>query len=203
MSGIYYLTLLLVLTSSIWKDRKFLILLFLDFSAAILICWRRKWHPTLVLLPGKSHGRRSLIGYSLWGRKESDTTERLHFTPFTHFILYHWRRKWQPTPVFLPGESHGQRSLAGHGAWGCRESDTTEVTEHILIYNLKGFFEEFLFLFTFCVTLISLKINTSGKCSRLLYDTWSFCVGLTAQLGYSSLSYDLCILLIYAFCNIL
>ena len=35
-----------------------------------------------------------------------------------------------PLPVFLPGESHGQRSLAGHGPWGRRESDTTEVTEH-------------------------------------------------------------------------
>ena len=34
-----------------------------------------------------------------------------------------WRRKWQPTPVFLPGESHGQRSLAGYNPWGCTESD--------------------------------------------------------------------------------
>ena len=34
-----------------------------------------KWHPTPVLLPGESHGGRSLVGYSLWGRKESDTTE--------------------------------------------------------------------------------------------------------------------------------
>ena len=40
---------------------------------------RREWHPTPVLLPGKSHGRRSLVGYSPWGRWESDTTERLHF----------------------------------------------------------------------------------------------------------------------------
>ena len=39
-----------------------------------------KWHPTPVLLPGKSHGRRSLVGYSPWGRKESDTTEQLYFT---------------------------------------------------------------------------------------------------------------------------
>ena len=40
---------------------------------------RRHWQPTPVLLPGKSHGRRSLLGCSPWGRKESDTTERLHF----------------------------------------------------------------------------------------------------------------------------
>ena len=44
------------------------------------IPWRRKWHPTPVLLPGKSHGLRSLVGYSPWGRKESDITERLCFT---------------------------------------------------------------------------------------------------------------------------
>ena len=43
---------------------------------------RRQWHPTPVLLPGKSHGRRSLVGCSPWGREELDTTERLHF-PFS------------------------------------------------------------------------------------------------------------------------
>ena len=37
-----------------------------------------------------------------------------------------WRRKWQPTPVFLPGESHGQRSLAGYSPWHRKETDTTE-----------------------------------------------------------------------------
>ena len=45
--------------------------------------WRRQWHPTPVLLPGESHGRRSLVGCSPWGLEESDTTERLHF----HFSL--------------------------------------------------------------------------------------------------------------------
>ena len=39
-----------------------------------------------------------------------------------------WRRKWQPTPIFLPGESHGQRSLLGYSPWSHKESDTTEVT---------------------------------------------------------------------------
>ena len=37
-----------------------------------------------------------------------------------------WRREWQPTPVFLPGEFHGQRSLVGYSSWGQKESDTTE-----------------------------------------------------------------------------
>ena len=45
--------------------------------------WTRKWQPTLVLLPGESHGETSLVGYSPWGCKESDMTERLHF----HFPL--------------------------------------------------------------------------------------------------------------------
>ena len=49
----------------------------------IEIFQRRQWNPTLVLLPGKSHGRRSLVGCNPWGCKESDTTERLHF----HFLL--------------------------------------------------------------------------------------------------------------------
>ena len=44
---------------------------------------RRQWQPTPVLLPGKSHGRRGLVGYSPWGREESDMTEQLHF----HFSL--------------------------------------------------------------------------------------------------------------------
>ena len=40
----------------------------------------------------------------------------------------HWRRKWQPTPVFLPGKSQGWGSLVGYRLWGCTESDTTEAT---------------------------------------------------------------------------
>ena len=56
------------------------------------IPWRRKWKPTLVPLPGKSHGWRSLVGYNPWGRKESDTAERLHI----HF---------HPEPGFLEAEA--------------------------------------------------------------------------------------------------
>ena len=44
------------------------------------------------------------------------------------FTFTHWRRKWQPTPVFLPGESQGQGSLGGCRLWGRTELDTTEVT---------------------------------------------------------------------------
>ena len=52
-----------------------------DFQNAVgsIVMWRRQWHPTPVLLPGKSHRRRSLVGCSPWGRWESDTTEQLPF----------------------------------------------------------------------------------------------------------------------------
>ena len=59
-----------------------------SLSLFTLMHWRRKWHPTPVFLPGKSHGWRSLEGFSLCGRWGSDTTERLpfHFSLFTfHF----------------------------------------------------------------------------------------------------------------------
>ena len=60
--------------------------------------WRRQWQPTPVLLPGKSHGRRSLVSYSPWGREELDSTEQLHFhfhalekKMETHSSIVAWR----------------------------------------------------------------------------------------------------------------
>ena len=53
-----------------------------SFPSCSVVKWRRQWHPTPVLLPGKSHGRRSLVGCSPWGREESYTTAQLHF-PFS------------------------------------------------------------------------------------------------------------------------
>ena len=49
-------------------------------------------------------------------------------TSLSLFTFMHWRRKWQPTPVFLPGEALGRGSLVGCRLWGHTESDTTEVT---------------------------------------------------------------------------
>ena len=53
---------------------------------------------------------------------------RHRFDPWVGKIL--WRRKWQPTPVFLPGKFHGQRHLAGCSSWGYSKSDTVEHTQH-------------------------------------------------------------------------
>ena len=56
------------------------------FPVVIYGCGRRQWHPTPVLLPRKSHGRRSLVGCSPWGRYKSDMTERLHFHSSLSYI---------------------------------------------------------------------------------------------------------------------
>ena len=55
---------------------------FLSFFLCLCLRWpwRRRWHPTPALLPGKSHGQRSLVDYSPWGCKELDTTEQLHLS---------------------------------------------------------------------------------------------------------------------------
>ena len=97
-----------------------------QISVLSIVFWRRQWHPTPVPLPGKSHGRTSLVGGSPWGRTELDTTERLHF----HFSLSCiGEGNGTPTSVFLPGESQGWGSLVGCCLWGHTESDTNEVTQ--------------------------------------------------------------------------
>ena len=77
----------------------------------ISIQWRRQWQPTPVLLPGKSHGRRSLVGCSPWGHSVSDTTERLPFTFHfhalekeiaTHSSIPSWRIPGMGEPGGLP-----------------------------------------------------------------------------------------------------
>ena len=86
--------------------------------------------------PGRASGKQNAnanagdirCGFDLWAGKNP------------------WRRAWQPTPVFLPGESHGQRSLVGYSPWGHKELDTTEVTSHtcILGFHTFSFLKDFL-----------------------------------------------------------
>ena len=67
-----------VLTAQLMRSGKITSIKFLLLHLNSDSSWRRQWHPTPVLLPGKSHEWRSLVGYSPWGREESDTTGRLH-----------------------------------------------------------------------------------------------------------------------------
>ena len=68
------------------------------------LVWRRQWYPTPVLLPGKSHGRRSLVCSCPWFAKTQTGLGNLIFTFHFHAL----EMKWQPTPVFFPGESQGR-----------------------------------------------------------------------------------------------
>ena len=49
-----------------------------------------------------------------------------------------WRRKWQPTPVLLPGKSHGWGSMVGYSPWGCKELDMTELLHLVLVFAIKA-----------------------------------------------------------------
>ena len=64
----------------------------------------------------------------LSGKESACQCRRCRFDPWVRKIP--WRRKWQPTAIFSPGESHGQRRLAGYSQWGVTELDMTEMTEH-------------------------------------------------------------------------
>ena len=75
-------------------------------------------------------------GGAQWAAVHGVTKSRARLSNFT-FTFMHWRRKWQPTPVFLPGESQGRGSLVGCRLWSCAESDTTEVTQqHLQLLQL-------------------------------------------------------------------
>ena len=88
--------------------------------------WTRLGNRTITTLP--------VWGLSWWHRgKESACQCRRHrFNPWVGKIP--WRRKWQPTPVFLSGRFHGQKSLAGCSSWGHRELDTTEHPHTLHVY---------------------------------------------------------------------
>ena len=80
-------------------------------------------------------------GGAWWAAVHGVTKSRTRLSDFTFtFYFMQWRRKWQPTPVFLPGESQGWGSLVGCCLWGRTESDTTEATlqqqqQHQTIYT--------------------------------------------------------------------
>ena len=67
---------------------------------------------------------------SLSGKEPACQYRRSGFDPWVEKIP--WRRKWKPTPVFLPGKFHGQKSLAGYSPWGHKESDMNEAAEHTI-----------------------------------------------------------------------
>ena len=92
-----------------WEKQLDVPRIWVSIEYASVLGRRRQWHPTPVLLPGKSHGRRSLEGCSPWGCEELDTTERLHFhfhalekEMATHSSVFAWRISGMGEPGGLP-----------------------------------------------------------------------------------------------------
>ena len=108
------------------------LILFFNLLLLVSIKWRRQWQPTPVLLPGESHGRRSLVSCGPWGHWELDTTERLHFYfslsfigegNATHSSILAWRIPGTEESVGLPSMGshrvgHGWCNLAAAAAAG-------------------------------------------------------------------------------------
>ena len=93
------------------------------FYLQLLICF---WGLHILGFPDGASGKES--AYQCRKHKRSG------FDPWVGKMP--WRRKWQPTPVFLPGKFHGQRSLAGYSPWGHKESDMTkQLSTHTHIYT--------------------------------------------------------------------
>ena len=113
-------------------SRPWLIILYI-----VVYQWRRQWHPTPVLLPGKSHGWRSLVGCRLWGRTESDTTEQLpfHFLALekemaTHSSVLAWR-------IPGSGEPGGLLSMGSHRV-GHDWSDLAAAAAAAAVYQFQS-----------------------------------------------------------------
>ena len=94
---------------------------FPSLSPSVCLSWSALLYPVcLFYLQHEPYARASLVAQLV---KNSLQCGGLRFDPWVGKIP--WRRRWQPTPVFLPGESHGQRNLVGYSPWGCQESDMT------------------------------------------------------------------------------
>ena len=82
--------------------------------------------------------RKTFCNYICWWMLTRFMVIILQIYKYWIIVLYtwNWRRKWQPTPIFLPGKSYRQRSLADYSLWGWKESDTTEQLTHIIETNM-------------------------------------------------------------------
>ena len=95
--------------------------------------------------------------------------KRLGFDPWVGKIP--WRRAWQPTPAFLPGEFHGQRSLVGYSPWSHKESDITEATQQAcagLFTGIRMIFLSFKFIHLF--SCMGSQLHHAGSFSSLTRD---------------------------------
>ena len=128
-----------------------------------ILCW--PWLPNLLMhthiysgFPGDTSGKEPASQFQ--------RGKRCGFNPWVRKI---WRRNWLPTPVFLPGKSHGQRSLAGYSPRGPKESDRTEGLHFHFHFQLKGGVADNI---RTCTPLISSRV------SFLMSSSGAFCLAL-------------------------
>ena len=94
------------------------------------------------------------------------------------------RRKWQPTPVFLPGKSQGRRRLVGYSPWGCKESNTTEQLHFLSLWSIsKHFFILSVLPGTFCTTVAKKKWKYLEIFSKILTFSHAWPVSLIDKSG--------------------
>ena len=94
--------------------------------------------------------------------------QKTGFDPWVRKIP--WRRKWKPTPVNLPGKSHGQRSLVGCRLWGRTESDTTEATQQ----QQQFYYYYLLFIYSVSCSVVPDSLQPLGLQPARLLCPWDF-----------------------------
>ena len=119
-------------------------------------------------------------------------------TSLSLFTFMHWKRKWQPTPVLLPGESQGQRSLVGCRLWGHTESDTTEATQqqqqqHSFLLYSKGL--QLCIYIYICFNFLKVNLYQGVNQAKLLSTTHFtyHCINITLyhHLYYCIVAYNI------------
>ena len=113
------------------------------------------------------------IGLPCWlsGKESSCQCRRRGFHPWIGKIL--WRSKWQPTPVFLPGKSHGQRSLAGYSPWGHKR------VRHNLMTNQQQQMLHCIYVINLFLSISLLMDIRLLPCPGYRHNHWSACVSLS------------------------
>ena len=108
-----------------WTHHKTLLALQMRNTTAV---WRNRYGVSEHVLRRRCSGKESTC--------QCRRRRRWVFDPWVRKVL--WSRKWHPAPIFLPGESHGQRSLVGYSPWGHKESEMTENTHSIYYGSVEG-----------------------------------------------------------------
>ena len=167
--------------------------------------WRRQWHPTPVLLPGKSHGWRSLVGYSPWGPKESDTTEQLHFHFHFHSTcklnkqgdnVQPWR-----TPFLIWNQSAVPCPVLTVASWSCIHI-SQEAGQVVWCSHLLKNFPQFMVIHTVTVDVflklscffnnpadVGDLISGSSAFSKASFNIWEFMVHILLKPGLENFEY--------------